>query len=83
MKKWYTVPALAAVLTIGGATVVEATAPTTPAQEATTEDDDDNGSGEPLAQTLPRARFTSVPGNHMSAVVKPELGEAIADFLAA
>ena len=28
-------------------------------------------------------RYIEVPGNHMSAVVKPELGHAIADFLAA
>ncbi|WP_416385200.1 alpha/beta fold hydrolase [Sphingomonas sp. LY54] len=48
----------------------------------TGEDDDDNGSGEALAEAIPGARFQSVPGNHMSAVVKPELGEAIARFLA-
>jgi pimeloyl-ACP methyl ester carboxylesterase len=45
-------------------------------------DDDDNGSGEALAEAIPGARFQSIPGNHMSAVVKPELGQAIADFLA-
>ena len=32
---------------------------------------------------LPDARFVEVPGNHMSAVTKPELGRAIADFLVA
>lgn len=47
------------------------------------EDDDDNGSGEALAEAIPGARYRSVPGNHMSAVIKPELGEAIADFLTA
>jgi hypothetical protein len=36
-----------------------------------------------LADALPNARYVEVPGNHMSAVVKPELGQAIADFLAA
>lgn len=46
------------------------------------EDDHDNGSGEALAAALPDARFVTVPGNHMSAVVKPELGTAIAEFLA-
>ncbi len=46
-------------------------------------DDDDNGSARALAEALPDARYVSVPGNHMSAVVKPELGQAIADFLAA
>lgn len=44
-------------------------------------EDDDNGSGEALAEAIPGARFRSIPGNHMSAVVKPELGEAIAGFL--
>ncbi|QPQ56231.1 alpha/beta fold hydrolase [Allosphingosinicella flava] len=47
------------------------------------EDDDDNGSGAALAEALPDARFVTVPGNHMSAVVKAELGQAIAGFLAA
>lgn len=44
-------------------------------------DDDDNGSGEALAGAIPGARFQIVPGNHMSAVLKPELGQAIRDFL--
>ncbi|HEY6916592.1 MAG TPA: alpha/beta fold hydrolase [Allosphingosinicella sp.] len=46
-------------------------------------DDDDNGSGAALADAIPGARFQAIPGNHMSAVTKPELGEAIAAFLAA
>jgi pimeloyl-ACP methyl ester carboxylesterase len=54
-----------------------------PVLVVTGEDDDDNGSGEALADTIPGARFESVPGNHMSAVTKPELGRAIAEFLAA
>ncbi|RYD68080.1 MAG: alpha/beta hydrolase [Sphingomonadales bacterium] len=45
-------------------------------------DDDDNGSGEAVADLLPHGRFVSIPGNHMSAVTRAELGEAIADFLA-
>ncbi|HEY0311412.1 MAG TPA: alpha/beta fold hydrolase [Allosphingosinicella sp.] len=45
-------------------------------------EDRDNGSAEDLAHLLPDARFVEVPGNHMSAVTKPELGRAIADFLA-
>jgi pimeloyl-ACP methyl ester carboxylesterase len=45
-------------------------------------DDDDNGSAAALADALPNARYVEVPGNHMSSVVKPELGQAIADFLA-
>jgi pimeloyl-ACP methyl ester carboxylesterase len=46
-------------------------------------DDDDNGSAPALADALPQARYVEVPGNHMSAVTKAELGQAIADFLAA
>jgi pimeloyl-ACP methyl ester carboxylesterase len=46
-------------------------------------EDHDNGPAEALAELLPDARFVEVPGNHMSAVTKPELGRAIADFLAA
>jgi hypothetical protein len=34
-----------------------------------------------LADTLANARYTVVPGDHMSAVTKPDLGAAIADFL--
>jgi pimeloyl-ACP methyl ester carboxylesterase len=46
-------------------------------------DDHDNGSAEALARLLPDAHHVEVPGNHMSAVTKPDLGRAIADFLAA
>lgn len=46
-------------------------------------EDDDNGSTEDLADLLPDARIVRTPGGHMSAVTKPELGIAIADFLAA
>ena len=46
------------------------------------EDDQDNGSGEALAAALGNASYRAVPGNHMSAVLKPELGAAIAAFLA-
>ncbi len=45
------------------------------------EDDDDNGSHRALADLLPDATLVETPGGHMSAVVKPELGQAIADFL--
>lgn len=44
-------------------------------------DDDGHGSGEELSAALPAGRYAVVPGNHMSAVSKPELGTAIADFL--
>lgn len=46
-------------------------------------DDRDNGSAVDLARVLPNARLLEVPGNHMSAVTKPDLGAAIATFLAA
>lgn len=46
-------------------------------------EDRDNGSAPALAESLPDGRYIEVPGGHMSAVVKPELGRAIADFLAA
>lgn len=44
-------------------------------------EDDDNGSAEALSAALPDGRYAVVPGNHMSAVTKPELGVAIAEFL--
>jgi pimeloyl-ACP methyl ester carboxylesterase len=44
--------------------------------------DDDNGSAEELANVLPNAIFAELPGTHMSSVTKPQLGEAIANFLA-
>lgn len=47
------------------------------------EDDDDNGSSQAVADLVQQGRFVSIPGNHMSAVMRKELGEAIADFIAA
>jgi pimeloyl-ACP methyl ester carboxylesterase len=44
-------------------------------------DDRDTGSGEDLAAALPQGQYATVPGNHMGAVTKPELGAAIAEFL--
>jgi pimeloyl-ACP methyl ester carboxylesterase len=46
-------------------------------------EDQDNGPAEALADILPNGRYQEVPGNHMSAVTKPELGLVIADFLSA
>jgi pimeloyl-ACP methyl ester carboxylesterase len=40
------------------------------------EDDADNGSADALAEILPHGKLYTVPGNHMSAVVKPDLGQA-------
>lgn len=55
----------------------------TPTLVVAGEEDDDNGSTQALADLLPHSQLKHVPGGHMSAVVKPELGQAIADFLAA
>ena len=44
-------------------------------------DDQDNGSAPTLAARMPQAELVTIPGNHMSAVTKPDLGSAIADFL--
>ena len=46
-------------------------------------DDHDNGSAAALAEIVPGARYIEVPGNHMSAVAKPDLGQAFRDFLVA
>jgi pimeloyl-ACP methyl ester carboxylesterase len=45
------------------------------------EEDQDNGSASALAELLPHGKLFTVPGNHMSAVVKPELGQAMVDAL--
>lgn len=45
--------------------------------------DRDNGDPQALTDTLPNAVQAVVPGTHMSCVTKPELGEAIRDFLIA
>jgi pimeloyl-ACP methyl ester carboxylesterase len=46
-------------------------------------DDQDTGSAEDLAGALAHGKYVVIPGNHMSAVTKPELGAAMADFLGA
>ena len=46
-------------------------------------EDTDNGSATALADALPDARYAAIPGTHMSSVTKPQLGEAMARFLAA
>jgi pimeloyl-ACP methyl ester carboxylesterase len=47
------------------------------------EEDEDNGSHRALADLIPHAELREIPGGHMSAVIRPELGQAIAEFLAA
>jgi pimeloyl-ACP methyl ester carboxylesterase len=45
--------------------------------------DHDHASADELAAHLPNARFTRVPGNHWTALTRPELANAIRMFLAA
>ncbi len=45
------------------------------------EEDQDNGSAEALVDLLPHGKLFIVPGNHMSAVVKPDLGQAMREAL--
>lgn len=44
-------------------------------------EDQDNGSAQALAEALRDARYVGIPGTHMSAVMRPELGTAVTDFL--
>lgn len=44
-------------------------------------EDQDNGSASELAEILPNASLVTIPGNHMSAVTKPDFGAAILAFL--
>ena len=45
------------------------------------DEDQDNGSAHELAEALPNARYVSVPGTHMSSVTKPQLSEAMVQWL--
>ena len=56
---------------------------TMPAAVICGDEDRDNGSAEELAARLPNARYIEVPGTHLNSVTKPDLGEALARFLAA
>ncbi len=47
------------------------------------EEDQDNGSAAELSALLPHGLLVEIPGNHMSAVTRPELGAAMVDFLGA
>lgn len=46
-------------------------------------DDRDNGVAQELADLLPHGRFVEIPGNHMNAVTRKELGQAMVDFVTA
>ena len=63
-------------------TRAELAAVTMPALVVCGADDADNGSAPDLAATLAHARYVAIPGTHMSSVTKPELGAAMAAFLA-
>lgn len=54
---------------------------TTPVAVICGVDDQDNGSAAALADLLPNGELITIPGNHMSAVVKKELGASVRDFL--
>jgi pimeloyl-ACP methyl ester carboxylesterase len=53
----------------------------TPTLVAVGADDPARRSAEDLANAMPKGRFVELPGNHMSAVTKPDLAAAIGDFL--
>lgn len=54
---------------------------TTPILVVSGRDDEENGSAEALAQALPNAKAQRVEGDHISAVMDPSLGDAIAAWL--
>jgi pimeloyl-ACP methyl ester carboxylesterase len=66
-----------------GLTVEEMHAIETPVLVLCGAEDNDNGSAADLAAALPNATYAEIPGGHMSAVTKPELGLAMRDFLIA
>jgi pimeloyl-ACP methyl ester carboxylesterase len=84
MKTMQIDPVAAALLlrTFGDVDVAGLSAATMPVAVVCGTEDRDNGSPEDLVAALPNARLISVPGTHMSCVTRPELGQAIADFLA-
>ena len=44
-------------------------------------DDEDNGSAPELAEALRNGHYHEIPGTHMSCITRPELGQAMIDFL--
>lgn len=46
-------------------------------------DDQDNGVAQELADILPNGSYAEIPGNHMNAVTRKEMGQAMVDFLTA
>ena len=46
-------------------------------------DDQDNGVAQELADILPYGSYAEIPGNHMNAVTRKEMGQTMVDFLTA
>lgn len=70
--------------------VLDSSLPTLPAEVATVptltrvlvgDEDEYHASADQIAAILPRGSFELVPGSHTRAIVRPEIGAAIADFL--
>jgi pimeloyl-ACP methyl ester carboxylesterase len=59
------------------------TALTMPTLVVCGDQDRDNGDPAALVEALPDALHSVIPGTHMGCVSKPELGQAIRDFLTA
>ncbi|MEO7247133.1 MAG: alpha/beta fold hydrolase [Novosphingobium sp.] len=68
---------------IEGAGVSDFTGVSMPTLVVCGTEDRDNGSPQALVDALPHSTLAEIPGTHMSCVTRPELGEAIAEFLAA
>ncbi|MBU0933950.1 MAG: alpha/beta hydrolase [Alphaproteobacteria bacterium] len=51
-----------------------------PAEVICGADDQDNGIAQELVDVLPNGRYVEIPGNHMNAVTRKELGQAMVDF---
>jgi pimeloyl-ACP methyl ester carboxylesterase len=47
------------------------------------DEDGDNGSARELTEALPHGTYREIPGTHMSAVLRPELGQEMVAFLTA
>lgn len=68
---------------IEGAGIADFSAVTMPTLVVCGREDRDNGSPEALVAELPDATLAEIPGTHMSCVTRPELGQAIVEFLEA
>lgn len=75
------VAARALLTLLSGADLANLAAVTMPTRVINGDKDHDNGSAVTLAQKLPNATYTEIPGTHMSCVSEPSLGQALVDFL--